>query len=181
MAGPPDLHALALELLAADIAALDTIPISAPGLEGSPERAFVSAGRPAFDCCPQLSVHVDTIQDAETRPGGLAGGRRNVTGKVNHVRLITTIVRCVPSTGNGQSMVDAPLVVDLEAVAEQTNADAWALWNEIYNMWRSDQLFSVCGEVFFEGMRSLAEEGRCVGWTMTLRVSLGGYNDIEAS
>lgn len=178
--GPADLHALALELLAADIAALDTIPISAPGLEGSPERAFVSPGRPAIDCCPQLTVHVESVNDAATSPGGLGAGRRQA-GKKNQVRLITTIVRCVIDNRGGQGITEMPLMADLEATAEQVNADAWALWNYLYCLWRSGDLLSLCSEMLFEGMRQMGEEGRCAGWTLTISASLDGYCDAEAS
>lgn len=179
-AGPQDLFALAAELLQADIEALNTIPASAPGLDGAPERAFVSPGQPAIDCCPQLTVHVDSVLDADTRPGGLAAGRRNVTGKKNHVRLVTTIVRCVVDSRTGTT-ITAPLAADLELTAEQMDADGWALWNHLYNAWRSGELFSLCGEVFFEGLRSMTEAGTCVGWVLTIRVSLDGYDNAESS
>ena len=43
----------------------------------------------------------------------------------------------------------------LEAVAEQTNADAWALWNYLWNLCRSGDLFSICGGVFFDRLAPL--------------------------
>lgn len=181
MAGPPDLQALALELLAADEEALDTIPILAPGLEGAPERAFVSPGLPSFDCCPQLTVHVQDITDASVSPGGLMEGKRNVTGKKIYVRLVTTIIRCVPDSRSGQILTTMPFTSDLQAAAEQTNADAWALYNHIFAMWRSGDFLSLCSNLVFEGARSVGEQGKCAGWTLTLRAMLDGYDDLEAS
>lgn len=181
MAGPPDLHALALELLTADEEALNTIPILAPGLEGAPERAFVSPGIPSFDCCPQLTVHAQDISDMDTSPGGLGAGRRNVTGKRIQVRLVTTIIRCVPDSRGGQVLTSMPLAADLEAAAEQVNADAWALYNHIYAMWRSGDFLTVCKALFFEGARAVGEQGKCAGWTLTLRAELDGYDDLEVS
>jgi hypothetical protein len=180
VAGPADLQALALELLTADEEALNTIPILAPGLEGAPERAFVSPGIPAFDCCPQLTVHVEAINDADTTPGGLGAGRRNVSGKKIYVRLVTTIIRCVPSSQTGQ-VTSPPLATDLQAAAEQTNADAWALYNHIFAMWRSGDFLSLCSNLLFEGARSVGEQGKCAGWTLSLRAMLDGYNDLEVS
>lgn len=178
-AGPQDLYAFAQEVLEAAIEGLDNIPNSAPGLEGAPERAFVSAGQPAIDCCPQLTVHVASVDD--TMPGVLNPGQRKA--KKNYVRVIVTIVRCVIDTRTGVSPVlhDVPLVADLEATAEQVDADGWALWNHFYNLYRADDLFSLCGEVFFEGLRSMTESGTCSGWTLTLRVSLDGYDNAESS
>jgi hypothetical protein len=181
LAGPPDLQALALELLAADEDALNTIPVLAPGLEGAPERAFVSPGIPSFDCCPQLTVHVRDIGDMDVSPGGLNAGKRNVTGKKIYVRLVTTIIRCVPDSRTGQILTTMPLTSDLEAAAEQTNADAWALYNHIFSMWRSGDFLSLCSNLVFEGAQSVGEQGKCAGWTMTLRAALDGYDDLETS
>ena len=180
MPGPADLQALAVALLELDIEALDTIPILAPGLEGAPERAFVSPGRPALDCCDQLAVHAQTGTAGDTAPGGLAAGRR-LEGMLNHVRLITTITRCVQDSRRGATLDEAPLPADLEATAAQTNADVWALWNHIYNAWRSGHFRSLCDEVFFDGAIALPQEGGCAGWVLTMRFSFGGYEETIAS
>lgn len=179
--GPGDLQALALELLSACIDALDTIPTFAPGLEGAPERTFISPGRPALEGCEQLCVHIESINDADTTPGGLSAGRRNVTGKKNHVRLVATIDRCVYDSRSGNDITEPMLALDLDQTSAQTNADAWAIWNHIFNLWTAGDLFTLCGEVFFEGMRALPEEGGRAGWTLTLRVSLDGYEESLSS
>jgi hypothetical protein len=176
--GPGDLQALALELLSACGEALDTIPSYEPTLAGAPSRTFISPGRPALEGCEQLCVHIDSVLDADTNPGGLAAGRRNVTGKLNHVRLVATVDRCVYDTRTGTDMTIPTKPEDLEQTAAQTNADGWALWNHIFNLWRSGALFTLCGEVFFEGLRALPEEGGRAGWTLTLRVTLGGYEEF---
>lgn len=178
--GPGDLQALALEVLTASEDALNTIPTLAPGLDGAPERAYVAPGRPALDCCPQLTVHVDQVNDADTSPGGLSAGRR-IAGKKNWVRLVITIARCVIDTRIGSDITQPPLAADLEATAEQTNADAWALWNHLYCLWLAGELLSLCSEMFFEGMRPLGEQGTCAGWTLSIRGTLDGYCDAEAS
>lgn len=172
-----DLHLLCGDLLDASIAALDTIPDFAPGLGAAPERSFISPGPPALDCCDQLTVHVVSVTEAGTSPLGLASGRRNVSGRVNHVGLVVTITRCIP-TGDDTR---APETAGLEAAAEQTNADAWALWNHLWNMWRADALFTMCGEVFWDGLRPVNPSGGCAGWTLNLRVSLEGYEEVIES
>lgn len=173
--GPADLHATCSELLTAAAEALDTLPSSDPGLEGAPDRAFVSPGPPALDCCDQLTVHALQIGEATTSPAGLAAGRRNVQGRINHVTFFVTITRCIQ--GLQDAGVNAVAEADLEATSAQTDADAWALWNHLWNMWRSGDLFTLCGEVFFEGMRVLPSSGGCVGWTMSIRASLEGYEE----
>lgn len=174
--GPEDLHALAVELLDASIESLDTIPTFAPALGGAPERSFVSPGIPVWDCCEQLTVHVTNVLDADTSPGGLASGRRNVHGKLNHVGFNITVTRCVPTFG-ATPMDELPLIEDMQAAAEQINADGWALWNHLYNMWREGSLFDTCQEVFFDGITAVAPSGGCGGWLMAIRVQLDGYEE----
>ena len=177
MSGPADLFDLCDELLAASVEALDTIPDSAPELAGSPERSFISPGLPALDCCPQLTVHSSFVQDAATSPGGLSAGRK-VAGKINQVSLVATIARCIPVIDDSGTL---PALADMQAAAEQINADGWALWNHLYNLWLAGLLFTYCGEVFWEGLRPLTPQGGCAGWTLSLRVSLGGYQSVVSS
>lgn len=172
--GPGDLQALCEELLQASIDALDTIPTFDATLEGAPERYFVSPGLPVLDCCPQLSVHAAGVTEADTTPGGLGAGRRASAARLNHVALVVTIARCIPGE-------PTPPADDLEAAAEQINADGWALWNHIWNLIRADLLFSLCGEVFWDGLRPLSPSGLCAGWTLNLRVRLDGYSEVLGS
>jgi hypothetical protein len=172
-----DLHALCEELLDASVEALDTIPAFAPGLAGAPGRSYVSPGLPALDCCDQLTVHAASIADAVTSPGALSAGRK-IAAKINQIGLQVTITRCIPVVDDSGTL---PTAEEMAAAAEQTNADAWALWNHLYNLWRADLLFSLCGEVFWDGMRSLNPQGGCGGWVLSLRVSLSGYEEALGS
>lgn len=171
-----DLDTLCHELLDASVEALDTIPAVAPGLAGSPERFFVSPGQPSLDCCDQLTVHASGVAEAPTSALGLAAGKRAQQGaRINHVGLVVTITRCITS------VPEIPLAADLEASAEQVNADGWALWNHIWNLIRADMLFTLCGEVFWDGLRPVNPSGGCAGWTLNLRVSLEGYEETLGS
>lgn len=172
--GPEDLHALADELLQAAIESIDTIPTFAPGLLGAPDRSFISPALPVFDCCEMLTVHVDPISESGTSPQGLATGRRATYGRINLVALVVSIVRCIPTAGGTN---DLPSIDSMQAAAEQTNADAWALWNHIYNLIRADDLLARCLEIFWDGMRPIAPSGGCGGWTLSLRVQLDGYEE----
>jgi hypothetical protein len=176
VAAATDLHDFAVELLALSEAALDTLIVS--GLEGAPARSFVSPGRPPMDCCDQLTVNIEALQDGDTSPGGIAAGRTRREAKLNNVRALVTITRCVQGL---VEMPDLPDPADLQATAAQTDADAWALWNELYDDWRSGLLLTICTEVFFEGMRAIAQQGGCVGWELSLRVVLDGYDTAASS
>ena len=156
-----DLYALAQELLSASIEALDTIPTFDPGLGGAPDRAFVSPGQPAFDCCPQLTVHVQAVNET---PAGQSNTHK--TGaRHNIVTLVVTAIRChdLPSDGS------PPSIETLEATAEQMDADGWALWNHLWNLMRSGDLLTLCDEVFWDGLRALTPSGGCGGWVDRLR------------
>lgn len=172
--GPEDLHALADELLQASIESLDTIPTFNAALLGAPDRSFISPALPVFDCCEMLTVHVDGISESGTSPQGLATGRRATHGRINLVALVVSVVRCIPTAGGTN---DLPTIAAMQAAAEQTNADAWALWNHLFNMIRNDELFALCSQVFWNGMRPIAPSGGCGGWTASFNVQLDGYEE----
>ena len=172
MADATDLQSLCLVVLSAAETALDTIPGFAPALEGAPERTFISAGTPALDCCDQLAVAAMAVREAATQPGGLGAGTRHKQNfRINLVGVSIWISRCL-DTG-----VIPPPAVSLTALAEQTNADGWALWNGLWNEARSGDLVTLCDEIFFDSMTALQPSGQCSGWLLQLRIQLAGYND----
>lgn len=174
--GPEDLHDLLQEFLDACVEALDTIPTFDPGLGGAPDRSYISPGQSADDCCPdQLTVWAQAVGESPNSPGSFRG-RSATDGQINVVSLVARIVRCL-----SQNEGEAPVVSDAEADAAQINADGWALWNHLYNMVRADQLFMLCGEVFWDGLRSIVPSGGCGGWNLLLRVELDGYEEPNVS
>lgn len=176
--GPEDLHALAQEFLAACEAALDTIPTFASGLVGAPARSYISPGQPAADCCDQLTVHIAAVTEAPTGLPGLPEGLKAQQGaRINHSQLVATILRCVAQPTTTKQGYLPPAASELEASAQQLNADAWAMWNHIWNLIRAEQLFSLCLGVFWGGMRSLEPSGGCGGWVMSLTVTTEGYEE----
>lgn len=174
-----DLYEMANEFLQAGISALDTLV--ALGLDGAPERAFVSPGEPAADCCPQLTVHTVGIEEAPTEPtgqGGLAAGRRASFHRINQPSFTMTVFRCVPTADQQLTKVVPPSVADSEAAAQQLNGDAWALWNHLYNMVRQQALWSKCQGIFPGPARALPQQGGCGGWVLIYRVRLDGYEEV---
>ena len=168
--GPADLQAICVQVLNASIDALDTIPSLAPGLLGAPERAFVSAGTPALDCCNQLTVNAAPIGEAPTAPLEMGAGTRHQQGfRKNYVGFVITVTRC------GEWTDLPPPADELQAIAEQTNADAWALWNYLWNQERSGALFTICGGVFNDRLAPLTPSGGCHGWTFSFRAEVEGY------
>jgi hypothetical protein len=170
--GPEDLQLLLEEFLDACIASLDTIPLSAPGLGGAPARSFISPGQSADDCCPQLTVWAQAVSESPTSPGSFIGKSAR-DSRINVVSLFARIIRCVDTGTDGSP----PDPVDQQASSEQINADGWALWNHLFNMVRADLLFTLCGEVFWDGLRSITPSGGCGGWILALRVELDGYEE----
>lgn len=173
MADATGLHTLMGEVLSASIAALDTIPTFDPGLGGAPDRTFISSGQPALDCCDQLTVHAGPIREATTEPLVLgAGTRHRQDFRINHVGMFVTITRCVEL---GEFQDFPPSTVVLEEVAQQTNADAWALWNYIWNLLRAGELSTLCDEWFMDSLTPLQPSGGCSGWLLSMRAELHGY------
>lgn len=173
MADALDFKALLDEVLVASEEALDTIPGFDPTLEGAPAQAYVSGWLPPLDCCDQLTVHSPGVVEAVTERTLLREGRKIASARINHVGIIVTITRCIPSPDT-QGVMD---IAAADHASAQILADGWALWNHIWNLWASDQLFTLCGEVFFDGLRPVPPLGGCAGWTLNLRVRLDGYTD----
>ena len=170
MAALTDLFDLELTFLSACEDALDTIPGSAPGFGGSPARSFVSPGPPALDCPDQLTVHTGPINDGRTS-GPVPSAPKF---KINHVTLVATVARCVP-IWDGQN---PPTPAAQQAAAEQIEYDKWAMWNHLFNRWQEGLLFSRCGDVVWVGIQPLTNSGGIGGFTLTVRVSLDGYEEV---
>ena len=176
MAGtnPGDLHDLAEEVLAACVEALDTIPVFAPGFVGAPARRFVSPGKPAYDCCDgeehgQLTVHIRPVAE-----GPHEKQTNSFVGWINRVTVNITSLRCIGMDPDG----NPPEAEVANAQAAQLNRDGWALWNHLHNMQREGLLFEECGEVIWGQLIPVDPSGLCGGWTLTITVSLQGYEEI---
>lgn len=178
MAGPGDLHTFAETFLAFCAEALDTIPIYDATLLGAPDRQFVSPGIPVWDCCEQLAVHVAFINEAGTTPGDLDAGLRTNRGYINHVTVIGTITRCIPTMNSDG---DPPSPAAQGSAAEQIDADGWALWNHLHNAKASGELLNLCDGMFFDGLLAVVPSGGCAGWTVTVRAAIGGYEELLGS
>jgi hypothetical protein len=105
--------------------------------------------------------------------GGSFRGKSAKESRLNAVTLIARIIRCVEVGTDGSP----PSADDQQTSAEQINADGWALWNHTFNMVRAGTLFSLCGEVFWDGLRSITPSGGCGGYVLQVRVSWDGYEE----
>jgi hypothetical protein len=172
MAGPTDLYTQAQELLAASIDALDTIPISDPGLGGAPDRAFVAHAQPPLDCCDQLAVWFASITEAPTPPLELGAGQRHQWNfRRNYVAFRVAITRCMSSD-------QIPYPIDAyQADSEQAYADAWALWNYTWNLTTTGELFTICGGVYYDSLSPLTPSGGCYGSILNIRAEVLGYQN----
>ncbi len=184
MSDATDLHSFAEELRIASIEALDTLPLISSGLAGAPARTYVSPGRPAFDnCCGddeggQLTVNYALITPKQTA-NIVAGTAGRICARLDLVQFNVTIIRCMPTASGPYG--EAPTAISLDDAAAQTDADAWALWNHLWNMVCAGALLSMCQEVFFDGLRALDPSGGCAGSVLALRVQLNGYEESIAT
>jgi len=168
--GPGDLFALSQEFLSACEDALDTIPTLEPGLVGSPARAFVSPGQSADDCCDQLTVWPGPIVE---RPIGIQVDQ-DCPARIIMVTLTARIIRCVPKEA-------VPDMIASEWAAAQIDADAWALWNHLYNLRCAGALSTLCDSVEWVSLTPIVPSGGCGGWVLTARFQLDGYQETIAS
>ena len=173
MPDPTDLQSLCGAVLDAATAALDTIPGFAPELEGAPGRTYISDGQPAL-ACGQLTVNAYTIREAATEPLGLGAGTRHKQDfRKNLVGVQVWVSRCRDTNA-------PPSPSGVEAVSAQVNADAWALWNYLWNINRqgsTDPLVTICDEFYMDSLTPLQPSGTQAGWVLQLRVELAGYDD----
>lgn len=170
-----DLFDAARELLDACLAAVATTDA------GAIDTAYVSPGPPALDCCPQLTVHVGGALEADTSPLSpplQPGHRTPGTSVLPLTQLTATVVRCVPGWDEEADQPPAPAA--LELAAQDTNADLWAIWNELRRAHRAGSLFTAPAgpnsrEFYFDAAFPVNAQGACAGWSIPFRVSLGGY------
>lgn len=176
MAGPGDLHAVAQELLDAASEALDAIPdLLDDTYAGAPERQFVSPGLPVIDCCELLATWVDPIAVAARSPQVLAADLQVTRPTFN---LIVT--RCIPMGRMEGSEYIPPTAAQLTAAAAQTDADAWAIWNHIWNLLQAEPdalIFSKCFDLIWNAASAQVPSGGCAGWRFSFTAGLDGYSE----
>jgi hypothetical protein len=174
VSGPADIFDLCAEWLAA----LEDAVATTHG--GAIDRAFVTNSLPAFDCCPQLTVHPGSLVYGETQPVSpplQLGQRGTKQPAVNLINLTCVVVRCA---ANGTDANPIPDTADLEVVARDTTEDLWAIWNWTASKVRSGELFAAAHagsrrEVILDPAIPINVQGGCVGWQIPIRVELGGY------
>jgi len=171
--GPDDLYLLCAELLDASSSAL------ALSRGGTPSRAYVSPGPPAFDCVAggQLTVHAGGPIIAETLPlqPPLQPAHRVELGlQLNLVQMTVTVIRCaVLPQGQTQRLPDTGL---LSQVAAITMADVWAIWNWVATHKRNQTLFPPKErELYMDPAYVLQTQGGAAGWQIPFRVQLNGF------
>lgn len=143
----------------------------------APPTAFVSPGEPIYDCCPMLAVHVASVAEAATSPGGaLDSGHRYRHGRVNLVSFVVSIVRCDPEV----AAMTLPDVAAKQAVASEVLNDLWTLWNGLYRLVADEVLFAGCGERYLDGATPVDSSGGCVGTRIGLRASIPGFNPFAS-
>lgn len=175
-----DLYLLCREYLDACEAAVALSPGGAIG------RAFVSPGPPAWDCCPQLTVHAGGPAEGDTAPLSppLQAGHRPEVGIVNLIAMTATVIRCVPGLQDGSDLLPSP--EDIEAAAVATLGDVWTIWNHLLTLKRDGSIFAGPydgdphqREMFLDPAVALNTAGGCAGWQLQIRVQLGGYRTVS--
>jgi hypothetical protein len=172
--GVLDLYTQTEALYDACVEALDMIPTFSPGLGGAPERSFIAQGTPVIPSqCDQLAVAAIPLAEAPTQPLEMgAGTRHQQQFRKNYVRWRIWITRCADV-----SEIPVP-VTALDAIAQQTYADAWALWNYVWNMARAGEIFTICGGVYFDSLDPLTPSGGVYGSVLNIRAEVEGFEGV---
>ncbi len=171
-----DLYNLCREYLEACSEAVAMTPAGPIG------RQFVSPGVPAWDCCPQLTVHAGGPAEGDTAvlTPPLQPGFRPTLGLVDLIAMTATVIRCVPVLVDDGSLPSAPAI---DKAAQNVLEDCWAIWNHVLTRVIDGTLFvrpdgQGQREVFLDPAVALNAAGGCAGWQIQVRVQLGGYRTI---
>lgn len=174
MSDQDSLYAVASELLGA----------AASILGWGSARKYVSVGEPAYDCCPQLTVQVQRVEDGPIGPTapqtGASGARIGQRlGRVVIATLQIDVIGCVPTGDMGAqaNTYRPPAVADLEASSAEIYAWGWALRNGLSSLKRQGDLFGgSCQWVDLGIAIPITPEGGCAGWRIPITVQLDGYD-----
>lgn len=170
MAALDDLYDIAVAFLAASVAALDKTD------EGSPDRAFVSHGQPALDCCPQLTVHTQVLGEVALNGGvgALGPAKRINRGGLAQVTLAIQITRCVPEPTVSASKITPPTPALQQAAAKVIDEDGWALWLGLNDALKHGDLHEICGGAIRLGGEKMIPQGGCGGWIFGYQYPIEG-------
>ena len=106
-------------------------------------------------------------------------GQRHRLARINHVTFLGRSTRCIPTGTDSQlGAYTPPTPEDLDVAGEQLHADAWALWNHLFEVERE---VAGCSEIFFDALTAVVPSGGCAGWTVTIRAQLDGYDESIGS
>lgn len=140
--------------------------------DGTPDRSYVTAAPPTWDCCPFLSVYVARLAEETTSPVSPlpATAQRGEFGNIILATYVITAVRCAAAPQGTQ----LPSIAAMQAVADQVDQDGWALWNGLRHAVANGVIFDNCTGVHFDGGNPIVEQGGCVGWSFNIRASIPG-------
>lgn len=167
-----DLQAALLEFQQVCLVALDDTPA------GRPPCTYISPGPPPWDvedCLVVWTTGPALADTSPTTPSLSPGHRAQAYGEVNLIGITATILRCsyVLDDTNPGGSIDPEKIT---AVAAQTNADIWAVWNHVRAAKRAGTLFAPTDREFvFDPSVALNQEGGAAGWQINVRTSLDGY------
>lgn len=175
MSDSASLFNLAAELLAGCVTILDW-----------EARHYVSIGEPAYDCCPQMTVFVQRVEDAAvgpTAPQSTAAAQRigKRGGRLIWATMQVDIVGCVKTGTMTQANKWVPPTADaLHADAARLYEWGWKLRCGLAQMKRDGDLFdpAVCRETDLGLAIPITPEGGCTGWRIPVLVQLDGYDPI---
>lgn len=138
-----------------------------------PDRQYVSAGTPAWDC-ELLATWCETTSGIDGDPGGEAAQslRRHAAHAMRAGTFVVTLVRCTPAVPDvvGDEMVLTD-VADEESAAQTLYEDAQAILNALVAEEKEGGLTS-CNGLVFQGWSYLGPEGGLVAGELRVRIGL---------
>lgn len=138
-----------------------------------PDRQYVAAGPPAFDC-QLLSVHCLSTAGYDGNLGSLTPEaiRRGAGFAMRSGQFGITIVRCTPAVPDSKgAKVSLPTVAQEEEAAELLYTDAGRVLNALVAAAKASELTG-CHSIAFEGWSVIGPDGGMVAGELLVRVGL---------
>lgn len=165
------LYDLAAELLTQSAAILGS---DAPAIQ------YVSVGPPAADCCGILTVDVGTLTYGPFNADVVAGDAfmRADQPVINLVPLNITHLMCANAIPQGGTAIRLPAATKMTQDSQNVYTTMWTLWNGLRQSFRDGSLFAgfPCRPWLLGGATPISPEGGCLGYGVTVIVSLDGFD-----
>ncbi len=136
-----------------------------------PDRQYVSAGAPAFDC-ELLATWCERTEGYEGAPGVVTAATSGAGFAMRVGTFVVTLVRCTPAVPDSKGgKVALTTVAQEESAAAELYGDAQRVLNALVTAYRAGELTG-CHSLAFAEWAPIGPEGGLVAGELRVRIGL---------